>query len=107
MEILNHLSKTPLPGQNNASEHQFAKMAQKVTELSGQTGQPDEIFEHPAEKYGILETDAKAEAAPILDMSEQQIIDLMFKTQGQDRTSLYGQRGAKPARMGNFIDLRG
>ena len=107
MEIFSNIAKTPLPGQNHASEHQFSLMAKQVTELSGQSGQADRIIEHPAEKYGILEAEDKSAAAPILDMSEQQIIDMMFSTKEIDRPSLYGQRRVKPANIGNFIDLRG
>jgi len=107
MEIFSNIPDTPAPGQHHAAERQFSKLARKVTELSDQTGLADEILDHSAENYGILEAEAKPEAAPILNISEQQIIDMMFKADGKTRPSLYGQRKAKPAIIGNFIDLRG
>jgi hypothetical protein len=107
MEIFNNIPNAQLPDPHSASERQFSSLARKVTELSDQPDVADEILDHSAEKYGILETEDKSEAAPILDISEQQIIDMMFKANGKVRPSLYGQRKAKPAIIGNFIDLRG
>lgn len=107
MEILNNITNTQLPGQNHAAERQFSKLARKVAELSDKPGAAEEILDHPAEKYGIIETEDENNAAPILDFSEQQILEMMFKTNGQDRPSLYGQRRVKPAKIGNFLDLRG
>ncbi len=107
MEMLSNISKDPLPGQNRAAEQQFSRLARKVTELSDQAGPADEISDYPAEKYGIIDTEDQPEAARILDSSEQQIIDMMFQAGGQHRPTLYGPRKAKPAIIGNFLDLRG